>query len=271
MRRSGQNGPVIAGVPLEGTPVPEALRLLLEGRGHRAVWRNELGGLTFEVPGDFFVKWAPAGSGLQLEVEAHKLRWAEPYTPVPRVLGQGQDEAGTWLQTAALQGKSAVDERWLADPVRAVQALGAGLRALHDVLPVDDCPFDWSAGTRVAEAIRTRAAGRSPDQWAPEHRDLSLEDALGRVAEPPPTDRLVVCHGDACAPNTLIADDGRWSGHVDLGSLGVGDRWSDLAVATWSTQWNYGDGYVDTLLAAYGIRADDDRIAYYRLLWDLGP
>jgi aminoglycoside phosphotransferase len=36
----------------------------------------------------------------------------------------------------------------------------------------------------------------------------------------------VVCHGDACAPNTLIAAEGRWSGHVDLGMLGTADRWA---------------------------------------------
>ena len=251
--------------------VPEALWPLLEGRQHRAVWRNHVGGLTFEVPGEFFVKWAPAGSGLQLDVEAHKLRWAEAFVTVPRVLGQGQDDEGTWLQTAALQGKSAVDARWLEDPVRATQAIGEGLRALHDTLPVDECPFDWSAKTRADEAIRTRAAGREPAQWSPEHQGLTMEQALDRVAEPPPDDRLVVCHGDACAPNTLIGDDGRWCGHVDLGSLGVGDRWSDLAVATWSTLWNYGPGFEDTLLAAYGIAPDPERIAYYRLLWDLGP
>ncbi len=82
---------------------------------------------------------------------------------------------------------------------------------------------------------------------------------------------LVVCHGDACAPNTLLSDDGRWSGHVDLGFLGVADRWADLAVATWSTEWNYGPGWEEPLLDAYGIDPDRERMAYYRLLWDLGP
>jgi kanamycin kinase len=91
------------------------------------------------------------------------------------------------------------------------------------------------------------------------------------VAQPPPVDRLVVCHGDACAPNTLIGDDGSFVGHVDLGSLGVADRWADLAVATWSTTWNYGPGWEEPLLDAYGVNADIERIGYYRLLWELGP
>ena len=52
-------------------------------------------------------------------------------------------------------------------------------------------------------------------------------------------DRLVVCHGDACAPNTLIADNGTCSGRTDLGAMGVADGWADLAIATWSTVWNY--------------------------------
>jgi kanamycin kinase len=80
----------------------------------------------------------------------------------------------------------------------------------------------------------------------------------------------VVCHDDACAPNTLIADNGRWSGHVDLGDLGVADRWADLAVATWSTEWNYGPGWEQPLLDAYGVEPDAERTRYYRLLWELG-
>ncbi len=53
--------------------------------------------------------------------------------------------------------------------------------------------------------------------------------------------------------------------------MGVADRWADPAVATWSTIWNYGAGWEDELLDAYGIEPDPERTAYYRLLWDLGP
>jgi kanamycin kinase len=109
-----------------------------------------------------------------------------------------------------------------------------------------------------------------PTTWHGEHRDLTVDEALNRLAAIPPVDQAVVCHGDACAPNTLLTEKGRWSGHVDLGELGVADRWADLAVATWSTEWNYGPGFEQVLLAAYGVRADPDRTRYYRLLWDLG-
>jgi kanamycin kinase len=84
-----------------------------------------------------------------------------------------------------------------------------------------------------------------------------------------PHEDLVVCHGDACAPNTLLDDNGEWRAHVDLGGLGVGDRWADLAVMAWSTEWNYGTGWVMTVYDAYGVEPDEEKIRYYRLLWTL--
>ena len=256
-------------------PVPAPVAAVAAGRPAREIWENALGGRTFEVgsdPGRCFVKWTPAASGISLADEAARLAWAGAFTPVPGVIGQGADEAGSWLVTSALPGQNAVMPRWQADPAAAVAAIGEGLRAMHDTLPVRDCPFSWMAADRLAEARRRARDGRiDRADWHEEHQPLGTSRALDLLADIPPVDRLVVCHGDACAPNTLITDDGRWSGHVDLGDLGVADRWADLAVATWSTEWNYGPGWERPLLDAYGIRPDPDRIRYYRLLWDLGP
>jgi kanamycin kinase len=139
---------------------------------------------------------------------------------------------------------------------------------MHDALPVTHCPFSWMAEVRVAAAHE--AAGYvDTSNWAPEDLELGLEGALAQIQNIPAADKLVVCHGDACAPNTLIAGDGRWSGHVDLGDLGVADRWADLAVATLSIGWNYGPGWEQVLLDAYGIAPDAERTRYYRLLWEL--
>ncbi|MEL7974277.1 aminoglycoside 3'-phosphotransferase [Isoptericola sp. F-RaC21] len=253
---------VLAAAPSDPVVVPERVRRLAGDDDVTPVWRNELGGLTFRLTppgaatpvgiagGDRYVKWVPSGTPeLDLDAEAERLAWAVRYTPVPRVLDRGTDDAGAWLLTAGIPGASAVDPRWLAHPETAARAIGAGLRAMHDTLPVGDCPFSWGVADRVARL--------SPD-------------ARARVGDVPDVDRLVVCHGDPCAPNTLLDDGGRWTAHVDLDALGVADRWADLAVASYSLEWNYGDGYEPAFFDAYGIAPDAERIAFYRHLWDLG-
>jgi len=240
------------------------------GRPVRAVWQNRLDGLTCEAgtgPDRWFVKWMPAASGTDLRGEAARLRWAEPFTPVPRLISQGRDESGSWLVTAALPGQNAASGRWIARPQTAVRAIGEGLRAMHDSLPVDSCLFSWSAESRLAELRRQLDHGRlDPAWWPSPGASLRTSQALDLLAEPTPIDRLVVCHGDSCAPNTLLSDDGRWSAHVDLGDLGLADRWADLAIATWNVTLNYGPGRESLLLDAYGVPLDAARTRYYRLL-----
>lgn len=237
-------------IPVEPVAVPEPVRALARGAALTPVWHNELGGLTFRTGDGRYIKHGPRNAESSFAGEAERLAWAGAFTPVPRVLELGGDDTHEWLVTAALPGLSAVDPRWIDDPARAVRAVGEGLRALHDALPVDGCPFGWSVPARIADA---------------EGRGIRVPDVL---REAPAIDRLVVCHGDACCPNTLLGGDGRWSGHVDLGALGVGDRWADLAVASMSTTWNYGAGWEDALIEAYGIEPDRARLSYYRALWN---
>lgn len=255
--------------------VPTAVRYLAGDGPVRLVWENQLGGLTFQLGdgGDRrFVKWVPAMAGIDLSWEVARLTWAARYLAVPRVLDHGADGAGLWLLTAGLPGQSAVSTRWRAEPSKAVAVLGSGLRTLHDALPLAACPYSWSVADRLADIhVRAGAHRIDPGRWHPEHRTRTLAGALAQLADAPDVDVEVVCHGDACAPNTLLSDDGHLSGHVDLGDLGTADRWADLAVATWSTRWNYGPGWERHLLDAYGVDPDPARTAYYRLLWDLGP
>ncbi|HEU5155984.1 MAG TPA: aminoglycoside 3'-phosphotransferase [Streptosporangiaceae bacterium] len=258
-------------VPVEP---PRIVTEFAADRPVRLVWENEVGGLTFQIGlGDarHFLKWTPSGSGIDLSAEVMRLRWAARFTAVPRVLDEGADEAGSWIVTGGLPGRTAVDDHWKRAPETAVRAIGAGLRELHDVLPLAACPFDWSAEQRL-EKVRSRAAAGllDPADWDQDVRRFgTVKRALAVLADIPPVDELVVCHGDACAPNTLIGEDGRCTGHVDLGELGVADRWADLAIATWSTQWNYGPGWEEALLEAYGVEPDPERTTYYRLLWEL--
>ncbi|QAY59210.1 aminoglycoside 3'-phosphotransferase [Microbacterium protaetiae] len=237
-------------IPTEPVAVPDRVQRLARGAALTPVWINELGGITFRTNDARYIKWGPRHPELDVIAEAERLAWAAVYASVPRVLDAGRDAGEGWLVTAAIDGSSAVDPRWIAEPRAAVRAVGQGLRVLHDALPVDQCPFEWSVPSRLGDATG---------------RGIHVPDHL-RV--PPPVDVLVVCHGDACCPNTLLDDAGEPVAHVDLGSLGVGDRWADIAVASMSTEWNYGPGWDDELIAAYGVEPDRERLAYYRALWN---
>src|SRR5690606_29761836 len=217
----------VAEIPTGPVAVPDLVRRVTCGEPI-PVWRNELGGLTFRA-GDRFVKFNPPNPEIDLERERERLEWLRGRHPVPEVLDARADASGQVLVARALPGESAVAPTWRARPRAAARAIGAGLRMLHDALPVETCPFEWSAESR------------------------------GGI-DPPPSDRLVVCHGDACSPNTLLAPDGSFAGHVDLGSLGVADRWADLAVASMALDWNFDPGWEGEFWRAYGIEPDAARV-----------
>ncbi len=138
----------------------------------------------------------------------HSNRMTLNEDPVPRVISSGSDDEAQWLVTETLPGESAVGDTWRARRSEAIAAIAEGLRAIHDI-PVDDFPDDGRQEVWL---------DRTPDALGPR----------------PPLDHPVLVHGDACAPNTLISAEGEWTGNVDFGDLGVGDRWADLAIASLS-------------------------------------
>lgn len=222
---------------LNGLEIPRIVHTLAAGSEPELAWRNDLGGLTFRI-GNRYLKWNPRSTSIDLQRERLRLEWISMRHPAPRVVDDGVDEDAQWLMTEVVPGESAVGDRWRARRPEAIRAIATGLRAIH-AIAIDDFPADWTTEVWV---------GQQPD---------SLGDR-------PPIETPVLVHGDACAPNTLIADDGAWSGNVDFGDLGVGDRWADLAIASLSLDWNFGEGHQAEFFDAYGIRPDEDRIRYYR-------
>lgn len=223
-------------------PLPDVVRTVAGDLTPELVWRNELGGLTFRT-GDRFLKWNPRRTGIDLDRERVRLDWISARHPAPRVIAADSDDDAQWLLVAALPGACAVGDIWRARRPEAIQAIVDGLRAIH-AIPIEDFPAEWISQVWV---------GREPASLGPR----------------PPITAPVLVHGDACAPNTLISMDGEWTGHVDFGDLAVGDRWADLAVASLSLDWNFGEGHQDELFDAYGVDRDEARIEYYRALWEL--
>lgn len=244
---------VRATMPPSRKPVPWPIRELAEGRPTRLIWENRLGGLTALVEsqmGNVVIKWQPNHRDVSLAAEAQRLEWLHGRYPVPELVEHRMMGGAELLVTRALPALSAIDPVWRSRSVDATRAIAEGLRRLHALDPAD-CPFEWTTETRIENAM---ARGS----------EIPME-----LRTPPPMDRRVVCHGDACAPNTLVAADGTFAATVDVGLLGVGDRWADLAAATMSLEWNFQEELGSVFWDAYGEVPDRDRLRYYRDLYDL--
>jgi kanamycin kinase len=218
-----------------------------------------------------YLKLAPIADYPTLRGEADRMRWAHRHLPVPEVLAQGTEGSISWLATSPLPGQDGTHSDQIARPEELTRILARGLRGFHDAAPVDTCPFDFRLDASLAHVRARLASGLigQTEAFHPEFRHLTPEHAVELLeATRPAAEDLVVCHGDYCPPNVLIQE-GRATGYVDLGQLGVADRWWDLAVATWSLDWNLGPGFQELFLEEYGAAPDPERARFYRLLYDL--
>jgi aminoglycoside phosphotransferase len=111
-------------VPASPPTVPAVVARFAAGRPVRAIWVNELGGVTFRVgpgsPGTEFVQVADADEA-DFAGESERLRWAVRCVTVPYVLGWGRD-GGRCCGHVDFGGLGVAD-RW-ADLAVATLSLG---------------------------------------------------------------------------------------------------------------------------------------------------
>lgn len=234
--------------------MPKELLALADGP-IELVWLNDAGGYTARMdgviglgPGSYYVKWNPRSTSLSLAAAAKRMEWLEATGhPTARVVDLRRSEGGELLISEDLEATSAVFPEWVQQPDIALRAVAEGLRRLHS-LPTENCPFSWSVEERL--------------------KSVADRETREKLRDAPDIDRLVVCHGDACAPNTLINQDGSFAATIDLENLGVADRWADLAVAVMSFDWNYPRYDQTVFWETYGAELDPKRMEYYRALWD---
>ena len=103
------------------------------------------------------------------------------------------------------------------------------------------------------------------------------EELLTWLYDNRPNEDFVLSHGDFCLPNIFIDND-KLSGFVDVGRMGIADRYQDIALCYRSLHHNFSgvysgkayDGYNDFMLFdALEIEPDFDKIRYYILLDEL--
>ena len=207
---------------------------------------------------------ADSGPFAEVPAEAERLAWlAQQELPAPRIIDRIEQRGAHMLLMSAIPGHDMASVTGLA-PAAIARLAGEALGALHAHDP-QSCPFDHRIANRLPVARRNIEAGRAHPVW--EHPALTPEAAWAELlATRPPSEDLVVTHGDACFPNLLV-ESGRFTGFVDCARLGLADRWQDLALALGSLERNYGAGYEQAFLDGYGPgEIDRDRRTWYLLL-----
>ena len=96
-----------------------------------------------------------------------------------------------------------------------------------------------------------------PDNWG----FSSAQEAIAFARRCMPHFRSnVLLHGDYCLPNVML-DQWQFSGFIDVGNGGVGDRHIDLFWGIWSLTYNLKtNAYKDRFLDAYGRELIDDEL-----------
>jgi streptomycin 3"-kinase len=219
--------------------------------------------------GSVFAKCCSVSGVEELRDERDRAEWlAGTGLPGATVVDWLESAEGACLVTTAVPGVAG-SELPESVQVKAMESLGRTLRELHSLR---DCPFERPLSSVIATAedvVRRDAVNPAflTDEW----RLLTPAELLERViAERPYVEtgvELAVCHGDACLPNFLF-DPGTLevTGIIDVGRLGVADRYSDLALTTIQIhdEWSADPG---PFLAAYGLPSPDQRrLEFHRLL-----
>ncbi|MBQ9805163.1 MAG: aminoglycoside 3'-phosphotransferase [Clostridia bacterium] len=199
--------------------------------------------------GGYYLKRGVKGS---LWKEAEMTRYFHKKGLGAEVLGYFSEDYD-WLLTSRVAGEDCTYGEYLADPKRLCDTIAQQLRALHE-LDFSDCPVWDRMPSYFALAEENYRTGNYDKTAFPDSFGYASADEAYKVLQNGKNtlDSRVLLHGDYCLPNIML-DHWRFSGFIDLGNGGVGDRHIDLFWGAWTLGFNLKtDAYRERFFDAYG-------------------
>ena len=254
--------------------LPEAIRRHIEGKPYRAddIGCSKASVLLFD---DMVLKIAKSDSDKERKI----LTWLDGKLAVPRLIAFEQQDGYNFLLMSKIPGEMACSEKNMQNPAPAVKALADGLKALWAVEPTG-CPNSNTLDITLASARYHLENGLIDPKEIDEDRIYGygfsgMDDLFAFLDQNRPDEKIVFSHNDYCLPNVFLEND-VFSGLVDLGDAGIGDKWMDIALCVRSLEYNlvklskYSrsdyEHYKALLFDELGFAEDEDKIKYYILL-----
>lgn len=255
-------------------PVPASLPAELAGYAWGRNLIGESGGAVYRLHGkadgpDLYLKHGKDDVADDIGNEMLKLRWLGARVPAPAVVHFTRTADEAWLLMTALPGKTAYQllEAHPEQRHAVVDALASFLRRIH-AIPVDACPFTSEHAYRLRLARARIDAGLvDADDFDEERAGWTAEGVWGAMqALLPLAPDPVVTHGDYSLDNVLLRD-GEVVGCIDVGRVGIADRYQDLAIA-WNCLGEFGNALQERFLKQYGVAEVDRAKLQFHLMLD---
>lgn len=207
----------------------------------------------------YYLKSAQKG---KLECEAVMTRYFHSKGLASKVIAYiSYDSDRDWLLTEKVQGNDCTAKKYLEEPERLCDILAERLAMLHS-LDTKGCPVSNHTELYIANAGKNKTSGVFNKELFPDSWGYKSEEEAWRVFENHSHELAsdTLLHGDYCLPN-IILKDWQFSGFIDLGNGGIGDKHVDIFWALWSLAFNLKtDRYRQRFIDAYGRDNVDEEI-----------
>jgi len=209
------------------------------------------------------------------------MKWLENKVSVPECVCNITENGKNYLLMSKISGKMSCEDEFLNEPGFLVSVLADALKSLWSI-DISGCPVKNDLSTVLSSALyRVEHGLVDVDDAEPEtfgkNGFKDPAELLKWLYDNRPAEDFVLSHGDFCLPNIFI-NEGRFSGFVDIGRMGIADRYQDIALCCRSLHHNFSGiysgksypGYDEKMFFdALGIEPDYDKIRYYILLDEL--
>lgn len=238
-------------VSVKSADYPAALRSYLDGAKLFDSSCSPFAEVIFIQKGEgYYLKKAKAG---ELKREAEMTGYYASLGLSARVVEYITEKGCDYMLTERIRGEDCTYFKYLEQPVRLCDTLATLLRQLHE-REYTGCPIPDHTELYLKTAEENYKKGLFDPSYI--MKELNIPDAdsayryVNERRDMLKSDTLL--HGDYCLPNVML-DDFAFSGFIDVGNGGVGDRHVDLFWGAWTLNFNLKtDRYRERFFDAYG-------------------